>query len=640
MSFKKCVAASSAVLSILVSGAECVPLKPEVRNLLGITSPEKDPQSFWFNKQLPADFFEKLKEHKNIQLYPPFSDRKRWQKAATSPLTKKVAKEIIRTADKKLSLPPVELTQEDFCRFIHDGNRSVFEKKYFSRRNALGEFALALCLTGDKEKYMKQIVTYTKAILQEDRWCIPAHCKWKDKELLPGYQCDLFASDTAAVMALIYNILGDELEAASPGIKKEIRQTTLKHTFENLLSPATSKLNYWYPEKMAWNWLSWISGNLVTTALVLAPTPELRAEYIQITLFPLSRFVTAFGKDGYSAEGPTYFYGSAGMLYNAVDHLDRCVPGTLDVFLADERFLNIITFLGRIKMGKNFATYSDASPKVRPSYPLTARIAGRLNSPEMAELLEGAVLRMNKSMGQGLIGNLYILFDIPEKLPAAAQSEPVSTLFHNRLAILRTSGFSASLKAGDNEEPHNHNDLGHFTVYDGDKPVIIDAGTGSYSRKNFGPLRYTLWFTRGSGHNAPVIDGVEQIYGKNSATLSELKQNGGFIECVSDLSRAYPEKAGVRAYTRLLRCSKNTVEVCDDLKTGRKDASIEISLLTQGKPVVENDRITIGKVVLVWQGLTLRSCELEAQKFSAWDEPVYRIVFQGKSGKYSMKFTR
>ena len=59
MSFKKCVAASSAVLSILVSGAECVPLKPEVRNLLGITSPEKDPQSFWFNKQLPADFFEK-----------------------------------------------------------------------------------------------------------------------------------------------------------------------------------------------------------------------------------------------------------------------------------------------------------------------------------------------------------------------------------------------------------------------------------------------------------------------------------------------------------------------------------------------------------------------------------------------------
>ena len=38
MSFKKCVAASSAVLSILVSGAECVPLKPEVRNLLAEAS--------------------------------------------------------------------------------------------------------------------------------------------------------------------------------------------------------------------------------------------------------------------------------------------------------------------------------------------------------------------------------------------------------------------------------------------------------------------------------------------------------------------------------------------------------------------------------------------------------------------------
>ena len=48
-------------------------------------------------------------------------------------------------------------------------------------------------------------------------------------------------------------------------------------------------------------------------------------------------------------------------------------------------------------------------------------------------------------------------------------------------------------KGGFNNESHNHNDVGTFSLYVNTIPVIIDAGVGTYTKQTFGKDRYTIW---------------------------------------------------------------------------------------------------------------------------------------------------
>ena len=78
----------------------------------------------------------------------------------------------------------------------------------------MAHLALALCLTGDKEKYMPRLLDYVSAILEESYWCVPAHAQWNPQEklLLDRPRAALFASETGAQMAILHHILGTEFD--------------------------------------------------------------------------------------------------------------------------------------------------------------------------------------------------------------------------------------------------------------------------------------------------------------------------------------------------------------------------------------------------------------------------------------------
>src|SRR5690606_39665769 len=48
-------------------------------------------------------------------------------------------------------------------------------------------------------------------------------------------------------------------------------------------------------------------------------------------------------------------------------------------------------------------------------------------------------------------------------------------------------------KGGYNNESHNHNDIGSFILYKEGKPLFIDAGVGTYTKKTFSNERYDIW---------------------------------------------------------------------------------------------------------------------------------------------------
>ena len=47
------------------------------------------------------------------------------------------------------------------------------------------------------------------------------------------------------------------------------------------------------------------------------------------------------------------------------------------------------------------------------------------------------------------------------------------------------NGFFVATKGGYNNESHNHNDVGSFSLYLNTMPVFIDAGVGTYTRQTF-----------------------------------------------------------------------------------------------------------------------------------------------------------
>ena len=75
------------------------------------------------------------------------------------------------------------------------------------------------------------------------------------------------------------------------------------------------------------------------------------------------------------------------------------------------------------------------------------------------------------------------------------------------------NGFFVATKGGYNNESHNHNDVGSFSLYLNTMPVFIDAGVGTYTRRTFSSERYSIWTMQSNYHNLPLINGVAQRFG-------------------------------------------------------------------------------------------------------------------------------
>ena len=117
---------------------------------------------------LPQDFFQKIEADKiNRQLFPAFSDRAAWEALKTQPSKRTVVRELLEEAEQLRTVPPPVLLYSSYCEYGINGSRVNFEASYFDRRNHLGTLVLALCLTGDRDRWLMPTLDYLFAILEE-----------------------------------------------------------------------------------------------------------------------------------------------------------------------------------------------------------------------------------------------------------------------------------------------------------------------------------------------------------------------------------------------------------------------------------------------------------------------------------------
>ncbi|MBQ6597842.1 MAG: hypothetical protein IJH79_09850, partial [Lentisphaeria bacterium] len=259
----------------------------------------------YFNPFLPTDFYVNFAEGKfSRDIYPKFSDRTAWERARKS----RHAAMIIHEADKIRDGAVPQLLFSAYRKFQETGNRTDFERRYFKRRVNIAYLTLALCLTGDKRKYMPRLMDHLVAVMEETTWTVPAHSQWNNTRLLARKPSALFCCETGAELALVHHLLGEELDKEYENFSGEIRKKVLERTVYNILfNPESGKMHWWYTVERPNNWTPWCAYNcLICTMLLEKDTAKLALcvrEFIRIT----ARFAANYADNGFCEEGPSYY---------------------------------------------------------------------------------------------------------------------------------------------------------------------------------------------------------------------------------------------------------------------------------------------------------------------------------------------
>ena len=166
--------------------------------------------------------------------YPTAADRAAWE-ALPAPLRQAY----IDAGDTALDYPWPSLPATLFLGVARTGNRNDYETANFERRAMLGGLVLAECMTGDG-RYLDQIANGVWLVCEESYWGVPAHLHLQRAgHGLPDTaepSVDLFAAETASLLAWTDYLLGPQLATVSPLIGPRIHREITHRILDPLLA--------------------------------------------------------------------------------------------------------------------------------------------------------------------------------------------------------------------------------------------------------------------------------------------------------------------------------------------------------------------------------------------------------------------
>ncbi|WP_029150121.1 heparinase II/III domain-containing protein [Microbacterium indicum] len=498
---------------------------------------------------------------------------------------------VAAAAEAALEATPA-LTREQWAAFVDDGTRTTFETPYFERRRRVTLFALAAALRPDDAGLRASLKVELGAILAEDSWCLPAHYRLPDGELMPEPDprvpvLDLFAAETAGTLAWIASVHGDDGR-----IVREIERRVLE-PFER-----DGRRYGWFGQ--AANWNPWIVSNVLTALLLTEPEDATRIPArLDLAAESLQSYADGVPRDGGSQEGVMYWWQSGARFFEAIELLglgdpDSAVRAFLAPLLGATASYPLAVALGD---GRWNATFADGKARITAgagfvhdhvSPELLHRFATLTAQPEVAEYARamrgsGPATPTPLPLGRAVRS----LFDDAWN---ALDPRPGAVTFSARW-LPDTGVFSATndgvrvvAKGGHNGEPHNHLDVGTFVVAVAGEPVVVDIGAGQYTAASFSERRYEQWFTRSEFHGVPIVAGEQQGVGAEFAAADERGNTGDSWRFSLDIAGAYPAGA-VATWVRTIEPVPGGIAVTD----AWAGADAELVLMLPREPVRRDD---------------------------------------------------
>lgn len=600
----------------------------------------------------------------DFTLYPAITNREAW-----SNLDDTWKKETIALGESYLNFNYPYVSAVDFLDFTRTGNRIRYEDKFFSKRLALNALVLAECVENEG-RFLDDIINGIFSICEESAWQLPAHNTYiRDTPQLPlpdasAPVLDLFACETGSILAAVSYLLESELNKISPFITKRIAYELEHRIFNPYLN-----CHFWWmgngKEPMN-NWTIWCTQNVLLSVFLINSEEALRKKVISKACMSTDYFLAEYGDDGCCDEGAQYYRHAGLCLFNTMEILNAVTNNHFSNLYKETKIKNMASYIMNVHIDDiYYLNFADCSP-----------IAGRAgvreflfakqteNSAMMSfaakEFFAGGTDTLLLPKENNLYYRLQNAFTVKEissyaKEKAAPVIYPEIFYPSTGIFITRDESLYLAVKGGDNDDSHNHNDTGSFTVYKNGQPLFIDVGVENYTKKTFSPSRYEIWTMQSAYHNLPTINGIMQ---KDGASYKACDVNYFFSDFVSeiqmDIANAYPEEAGLNSYHRKASLIKGKEIVikdsfsfhnCDKNSPDLNNQSVVLSFMTYEKPVSKNKdddlNITIGSIgTLELKNTNLLSIEeipiTDSRLQTAWKHSIYRILIAPKNSEIEM----
>lgn len=578
--------------------------------------------------------------------YPAYRNRDGWDA-----FTGSLKEEIIKEGESYLTYTWKVVTASNYLDYERSGSRVAMENPFGANNTALSRLVFAELAEG-KGRFMNQIINGVWQTCDMSSWVLSAHLSaQKSKRSLPDYReeiIDLTSGDVGSFLSWTWYFLHDEFDKINPIIAARLRTNIQKR----ILEPYMARSDYWWqafnykPGVLVNNWNPWCNSNVLICFLLLEEDKDKLAAAVHRTMQSVDHFINYVQADGACEEGPSYWGHAAGKLYDYLQLLSNASNGKLSIF-NEPMIKNMGEYIARSYVGNGWVVnFADASAKGGGDAGVIYRYGKAVNSEEMksfaAYLVAAAKGKTEVNAARDFfrsmenIASYKELKDATPSLPAASYTWYPQTQF---CYMKNKTGFFFAGKAGFNNESHNHNDVGTFSLYVDEVPIFIDAGVGTYTRQTFSNERYTIWTMQSNYHNLPMINGRPQQFGsqfKAKDVLFDPKKN----LFSANISNAYHQNAAVKNWTRSYALSNTSLTIEDVFELSELKAANQINFLTWGKPdVVEAGVVQVekeGKQIRLKYDAALFNATIEAipqtdQRLSrVWGSEIYRLTLTAK----------
>jgi len=594
--------------------------------------------------------------------YPRYKEREGWDA-----LTAGVKDGIIKKGEAALNYEWRVVKATDYLEFDKSGSRTIMEIPFNANNSKLADLVLAELAEG-KGRFMNQIVNGVWHTCEMTSWALSAHIgrEQKEKTALPSFKeniIDLTSGDMGAFLSWTWYFLKEEMDKVQPLVAERLR----KNLQERILDPYMNRSNFWWQafnatsKTMVNNWNPWCNSDVLTCFLLLENDPDKLVGAIQRTMISVDKFINYYHSDGACEEGPSYWGHAPGKLYDYLQLLSYATGGKVSVF--DQSIIkNMGEYIVRSYVGKGWVVnFADASAKGGGEPGMIFRFGKAVGSEEMEQFASYLYQRDKNpdyfNAGRDLfrtMENLRFHNELVQTRPAVSKS-PFSWYPETEFCYMRNqNGFFLAAKGGYNAESHNHNDMGSFSLYLDETPMIIDAGVGTYTRQTFSDERYSIWTMQSNYHNLPMINCVAQAPGANYRSRNVQFDQGKSIFSL-DLSGAYPAEAAVEKWQRSYSLEfKGGLEIKDEFKLKQSLKPNQLNFLTWGKPEIsvpgiifiekENVKLKLIYNASQFEPLIEKIILTDGRLSDVWGEQIYRLSLIARqkqlSGKYRISISK
>lgn len=511
-----------------------------------------------------------------------YHDRLVWDKLKENP---KYSKAII-TAESYLNKPFPAWNDAQYMMYFTKGTRPEGEKMVSARSNWLAPLVWAECLE-NKGRFVSTIEMVLNELVHQKSWTLPAHDKYKQNIEGRYYTVDLGASVLAHNIAQAVYLLDDKI---NPTLRSEVLTQMYRHVFTPVLESVATGNDHQYWLTWTNNWNSVCLAGVTGAALAIIPDRAERAKFVTIAERYSRNSIAGFTQEGYCTEGLGYYAYGFGHYILLRENIYRATDGRVDLF-ADPKIKLIAAYPSNLEiMNDVYPTIADCHMGIRAPQNLlwycNRNLGLGLKKYDMLEtdgdtknLVEDVMYSFPNSASENKINGTR-----SDLAPGLRSYFKEAGVLIERPLLGSASRIGAALKGGNNDEIHNHNDIGSYSVVVGNEMLMGDpGGPFVYTAKTFGPDRYTYRILASYGHPVPLVAGIQQKEGaKSQARIIEADFTDSADRFAMDIATAYPG-ANLKKLVRTFcydRTGAGSLSVTDDFAFPTEQA-FELALITR-----------------------------------------------------------